>query len=66
MRSTIDVIHQEITRIKVFSMIEDVIWTAMREDLVNIMTRFDIIEFFGEEVKLMLEPRNEDIMKNEP
>jgi hypothetical protein len=66
MRSTIDVIHREITRIKVFSMIEDVIWTAMREDLVNIMTRFDIIEFFGEEVKLMLEPRNEDIMKNEP
>jgi hypothetical protein len=33
----------------------------------NIMTRFDITEFFGEEVKLVLELAwNEDIMKNEP
>jgi len=47
-------------------MIEDVIWLAMWECLVQVVTRFDIIELLRKEIKLILEPWDEDVMKNEP
>jgi hypothetical protein len=54
MRSTTANTHREVTRLKIFGVIEDVVWTAMWEDLVNIVTRFDIIKLFGKEVKFVL------------
>jgi hypothetical protein len=58
--------HREVTGIKVFRMIEYVIWSAVRECLVHVVTRFDIIELLRKEIKLLLEPWDEDVMKNEP
>lgn len=47
-------------------MVEYVIWTTVRKDLVDIMARFDMIEPFCKEIELVLEPWNKYIMKNEP
>jgi hypothetical protein len=57
---------QESTRIKVFRMIEDVIWSAVWECLVQVVMRFDIIELLHKEIKLILEPWDEGVMKNKP
>lgn len=58
--------HREVTRIKVFRMIENDIWSAVWECLVQVVTRFDIIELLRKEIKLILEPWDEDVMKNKP
>jgi hypothetical protein len=65
-RSATGITHREVTRVKVFGMIKDIIWSAVWECLVHIVTRFDIIELLHKEIELILEPWDEDIMKNEP
>jgi len=47
-------------------MIEDVIWSAVWECLVQVVMRFDIIELLHKEIKLILEPWDEGVMKNKP